>query len=144
MRVNHFFNFTYTLALSDFTTMGIYYFDNNNTIFWLHLWHAEVPGTGIEPVTQLQPQPQQWQWWILNLLCHKRTPPKIFFLIFKNYTGSSRCGTIGSVVSWELLGCGFHGCSLGHNHGSDLIPGPGAPYAEGWPKMTKKKKYIYI
>ena len=59
MRVNHFFNFTYTLALSDFTTMGIYYFDNNNTIFWLHLWHAEVPGTGIEPVTQLQPQPQQ-------------------------------------------------------------------------------------
>ena len=29
---------------------------------------------------------------------------------------------------------------LGCHSGSDLFPGQGAPYATGWPKMTKKKK----
>ena len=33
-----------------------------------------------------------------------------------------------------------HSCSLGHNSGLDLIPGPGTPYATGQPKMKKKKK----
>ena len=31
-------------------------------------------------------------------------------------------------------------CGLGHNCGSDLIPGWGTLYAGGWPKMKKKKK----
>ena len=35
-------------------------------------WHVEVPGPKREPA------PQQWQHWILNLLCHKRTPPVSF------------------------------------------------------------------
>ena len=30
--------------------------------------------------------------------------------------------------------------SLGCNGGSDLIPGPGTPYAEGQPKKKKRKK----
>ena len=27
--------------------------------FWLHSWHVEVPGPGIEPTAQKQPGPQQ-------------------------------------------------------------------------------------
>ena len=30
-----------------------------------------------------------------------------------------------------------HCCSCGY--GSDLIPGPGTPYAMGWPKKRKRK-----
>ena len=30
-------------------------------------------------------------------------------------------------------------CSLGYNCGSDLIPGPGTPYAVRWPKKKKQK-----
>ena len=29
-------------------------------------------------------------------------------------------------------------CSVGCNHSSDLIPGPGTPYAMVWPKKKKK------
>ena len=58
----------------------------------------------------------------------------------------------GSVVSWKcwnqvrspawhrrlkIWHC--HCCGLGYSCGSDLTPGPGAPYAMGWPKMIKKK-----
>ena len=32
-----------------------------------------------------------------------------------------------------------HSFSLGHNCSSDLILGPGIPYAAGWPKKKKKK-----
>ena len=31
-------------------------------------------------------------------------------------------------------------CDIGHNCGSDLIPGLGTPYAMEWPKKKKKKK----
>ena len=31
-----------------------------------------------------------------------------------------------------------HSCGLGQDCGLDLIPGVGAPYAEGWPKMKKR------
>ena len=31
-------------------------------------------------------------------------------------------------------------CSVGHNCGVDLIPGPETPYAKGWPKKEKEKK----
>ena len=31
-------------------------------------------GQGIKPAPQQQPKPLQWQCWILNPLCHKRTP----------------------------------------------------------------------
>ena len=34
--------------------------------------------------------------------------------------------------------CG-HNFGLGHNCGSDLLPGPGTPYASGQPKFKKKK-----
>ena len=33
-------------------------------------------------------------------------------------------------------------CSIGHNCSSDLIPGPGTPYAVGWPKKKKTKQQI--
>ena len=33
-----------------------------------------------------------------------------------------------------------HSCSVDYNSGLDLIPGPGTPYAMGWPKKRKEKK----
>ena len=33
--------------------------------FWPHLWHAGVPGPGIEPSMQQWPEPQKWQCWSL-------------------------------------------------------------------------------
>ena len=33
-----------------------------------------------------------------------------------------------------------HTCGLGRDCSSDLIPGPGAPYATGWPQMKKTHK----
>ena len=42
-------------------------------VCWLHQGHVEVPGPGTEPTLQLQPVPQLWQLWILNLLHHKGT-----------------------------------------------------------------------
>lgn len=47
-------------------------------IFWLHLWHVEVPGVGIEPVPQQWPRPRTWQCWIFNARPCKRTPKVIF------------------------------------------------------------------
>ena len=38
----------------------------------------------------------------------------------------------------------WHSCGLGHDCGLDLIPGPGTPYAEGWPKMKKKRKKLHV
>ena len=35
-------------------------------------------------------------------------------------------------------------CSLGCNDGSDLIPGPGTPYAVGQPKKGEKKKSSFL
>ena len=38
-------------------------------------------------------------------------------------------------------------CRLGCNYGLDMIPGPGIPYATGWPKMkttTKKRMTEYV
>ena len=40
---------------------------------WGLLWNAEVPGPGIEPMLQQRPKLLQWQCWVLNLPCHKRT-----------------------------------------------------------------------
>ena len=37
-----------------------------------------------------------------------------------------------------------YSCSLGHICGLDLIPGLGTPYAMGWPKKEKKKKFPII
>ena len=41
-------------------------------MFWLSLWHAEIPRLGIE----LEPQ---WQCQILNPLHHQGTPQCLFF-----------------------------------------------------------------
>ena len=38
-------------------------------IFWLYLWHIDVPGPGIESETQLQPMPQLQQHQILLTHC---------------------------------------------------------------------------
>ena len=51
----------------------------------------------------------------------------------------------GGQVQYPALYSGLriqHRCSwgIGYNCGSDLIPGPGTAYTEGWPK-EKKKKY---
>ena len=45
-------------------------------------WHAEVLGPGIEPEPQLQPEAQQWQHWILNLLSCQGTPIYIYIFFF--------------------------------------------------------------
>ena len=46
--------------------------------FWLYLWHAEVPGPGIEPMPQQQPKLQQWPPWILNPLSYQGTWTGLF------------------------------------------------------------------
>ena len=33
-----------------------------------------------------------------------------------------------------------HSCTLGCDYGLDLFPGPGTPYATGWPKMKERKR----
>ena len=43
--------------------------------FWPCPWHTEVPGSGTKPT------PQQWQHWLLNLLCHQGTPSLLWFSI---------------------------------------------------------------
>lgn len=49
-------------------------------------------------------------------------------------------GSVLGALGWSLIQHGglriqhWHSCSLGHNYGSDLIPGPETPYAEGQPK----------
>ena len=53
-------------------------------------------------------------------------------------------GSAGSTLSlqWCIGLRIWHCCSCGvsHNFCSDLIPGPGTPYATGQPKKKKKKK----
>ena len=41
-------------------------------LFWLNLWHMEVPGLGMESKPQLWPIPQLQQCWILNPLAWAR------------------------------------------------------------------------
>ena len=36
--------------------------------------NVEVPQPGVEHMPQQWPKPLQWQYWILNLLCHNGTP----------------------------------------------------------------------
>ena len=69
----------------------------------------------------------------------------------RKWLWSSCCSTTGSAASWEHWDAGSslarhsglriqHTCGLGHNCGSDVIPGPGTPYAPGAKKKKKKKK----
>ena len=48
---------------------------------WLHLWHMEVPGPGIEPMPWQPFQLQQWQCWIVNLLSHQGTLKSYYFFL---------------------------------------------------------------
>ena len=48
-----------------------------------HMWHSEVPMSGIKPEPQQWPKPLQWQHrQILNLLCHRRTPDWTYGRLF--------------------------------------------------------------
>ena len=74
--------------------------------------------------------------------------------VINTHNRSSHCGAMGLAVSCEHWDTGstpaWHSghsglriqrcCSLGPNCGSDLIPGPGTPYAMEWPKRKKRKK----
>ena len=59
-------------------------------------------------------------------------------------------GSTGTQVEYPALHSGLRircccSCSLGHNCGLDLIPGPGTPYGVRWPKKIKKhliKQYL--
>ena len=57
------------------------YFFNFNFLNGPHPRHVEVPGPGIKPVPHQWPEPQPWQWRILNWLCHKRTAECLCFFI---------------------------------------------------------------
>ena len=48
-------------------------------VFWPCLWHAKVPGPGMEPAPQQWLEPLQWQHQLFNLLHHKGTPEATFF-----------------------------------------------------------------
>ena len=71
-------------------------------------------------------------------------PPEV--VLRKSYLWNLRHGAMGldagsipSLALWvKGSGC-CHRCGIGHNCGWDLIPGPGTPYAMGWPKRKKKK-----
>ena len=52
-----------------------------NIFFWLHLQHMKIPRPGIEPLPQQWPKALQWQCWVLNPVCHKRTPKTNIFKI---------------------------------------------------------------
>ena len=52
--------------------------------FWLCLWHAEVPRSGIESAPQQWSEPQLWQHQLLNSLSHQGTTESSFF-IFNNF-----------------------------------------------------------
>ena len=48
--------------------------------FWIHLWHAEVPRLGREPVPQQQPEPPQVDPWGSLSPCATKESPFIIFL----------------------------------------------------------------
>lgn len=54
----------------------------------------------MEPTPQQLWQPQQWQYWILNLLCHQRTPE--FSFLFKRFVSRRIC-----VQSWPVCSLYF-------------------------------------
>ena len=87
-------------------------------------------------------------------LGHWATVPKTFKT---PKLGSSLCGTMGSAASWELLSAGSipgwhsglrvqhcYSCGLGHNSGSELIPGWVTPYVKGQPNKQTSWTQIFI
>ena len=61
-------------------------------LFWLCSQHVDVPRPGTEPTPQHRPKLLQWQCWIFNLLCHKRTP------VYMNLIGS-----FSGFLEWKLV-----------------------------------------
>ena len=56
------------------------------TIFWPRPAACGIPRPGINLGPQQWPKTLQWQCWVLNPLCHKRTPVAVFFkLKISNY-----------------------------------------------------------
>ena len=104
-----------------------------HTFFWSWLWHAEVPGSGIKPVPQQWPKPQQSQCWILNQLSHQGAPDgsNFFFFFFfclclfratpTAHGGSQAMGSIGAVAA-----------SLRHSHSNS----GSEPHLQPTPQLT--------
>ena len=61
-------SFFFSFSFSSF--FFFFSFSFFSSFFLLHLWHMEVPRTGIKPGLQLWPMPQLCQCWILNPLHH--------------------------------------------------------------------------
>ena len=73
-------------------------------------------------------------------------------LIWEFLVWHKRIDGVSAVVRTQVWSPAWHSglriqhcCSstAGHSCDSDLIPGPGSPYATGWPKKTKKKINLY-
>ena len=73
------------------------------SLFLLHPWRMEVPGPGIEPASQQQPDLFQWQCQILNPLLHRRTPGILVIpMLWCNFRRMEMDAKIyGYVCSWE-------------------------------------------
>ena len=107
--------------------------ENVALFFSLHLLHAEVPKLGIKPPPQQRPEPQQWQCWILNLLCHSRNSKEIQDVAYlKELWCQLKLCTLG-VPSWvsrlRIQDC--HCCGTGS------IPDLGTPTCHGCGRPQK-------
>ena len=67
--------FCMSLLLNERWSLSLFFWGGGE----LYPWHVEVPRPGVEPASQQQPKPLQWQCWILNALHHKETPKIVSF-----------------------------------------------------------------
>ena len=71
--------------------------------WWLHPWHVEVPGPGIEPAPQQWLEPLRWQCLFLNLLPTRILCQPSFlslFLFFCFFFGGGACMPTAYGSSW--------------------------------------------
>lgn len=75
----------------------------------LHAWHVEVLVPGMEPMPPWRPKPLQWQYQILNPLCHKGTLSYPYLVVdvsgvtvtYSEGLKSMVCGPVRSeLLSW--------------------------------------------
>ena len=75
--------------------------------FWLHPWHAEVPGPGIKPMPQQWLEPLQWQCQILWEL-QNNTHFYLIVLQVRSEVGLPRVNCSGSYKAEITLGIFIH------------------------------------